>query len=97
MSVSDDDIWLMACIIDWEAAYQPYAGKLAVANVILNRVRSDIILVQLQGLYIRDHSSLAYLTEQVIHQKDLQQDLPMVLEIQNVCRQHLRHYQALII
>ena len=28
MSVSDDDIWLMACIIDWEAAYQPYAGKL---------------------------------------------------------------------
>ena len=40
MSVSDDDIWLMACIIDWEAAYQPYAGKLAVANVILNRVRS---------------------------------------------------------
>ena len=40
MSVSDDDIWLMACIIDWEAGYQPYAGKLAVANVILNRVRS---------------------------------------------------------
>ena len=22
MSVSDDDIWLMACIIDWEAGYQ---------------------------------------------------------------------------
>jgi len=40
MSVSDDDIWLMACIIDWEAGSQPYAGKLAVANVILNRVRS---------------------------------------------------------
>ena len=40
MSVSDDDIWIMACLIDWEAGYQPYAGKLAVANVILNRVRS---------------------------------------------------------
>ncbi len=41
MSVSDEDIWLMACLIDWEAGYEPYAGKLAVANVILNRVRSS--------------------------------------------------------
>jgi len=40
MTVSDEDIWLMACVIDWESAYQPYEGKLAVANVILNRVRS---------------------------------------------------------
>lgn len=41
MSVSDEDIWILACIIDWESAYQPYAGKLAVANVVLNRVRSS--------------------------------------------------------
>ena len=41
MNVSDEDIWILACIIDWESAYQPYAGKLAVANVVLNRVRSS--------------------------------------------------------
>jgi len=40
MQVSDNDIWLMACIIDWESGWQPYEGKLAVANIILNRVRS---------------------------------------------------------
>jgi len=41
MQVSDNDIWIMACIIDWEAGWQPYEGKLAVANIILNRVRSS--------------------------------------------------------
>lgn len=41
MTVSDEEIWLMAVLIDWEAGYQPYEGKLAVANVILNRVRSS--------------------------------------------------------
>lgn len=97
MSVSDDDIWLMACIIDWEAGYQPYAGKLAVANVILNRVRSGHYPGTVTGLYIRDHSSQVYQMAQAIHQTDLQQDLQMVQETQNVCRQHLRHYQALII
>ena len=40
MAVSDDDLWVLACIIDWEAGWEPYEGKLAVANVILNRVRS---------------------------------------------------------
>jgi len=41
MQVSDNDIWIMACIIDWESGWQPYEGKLAVANIILNRVRSS--------------------------------------------------------
>ena len=41
MSVSDDEIWALACVIDWEAGYEPYEGKLAVANVVLNRVRSS--------------------------------------------------------
>lgn len=41
MSVSNEEIYLLACIIDWEAAYEPYEGKLAVANVVLNRVRSS--------------------------------------------------------
>lgn len=41
MEISDDDLWVLACIIDWEAGWEPYEGKLAVANVVLNRVRSS--------------------------------------------------------
>lgn len=41
MQLSDDEIWLMACVIDWESGWQSYEGKLAVANIILNRVRSS--------------------------------------------------------
>lgn len=40
MSVSDEELYLLACIIEWEAGWEPYEGKLAVANVVLNRVRS---------------------------------------------------------
>lgn len=40
MNVSDEELWLLACIIDWEAGNESYDGKLAVANVVLNRVRS---------------------------------------------------------
>ncbi len=40
MEVSDDEVWLLACLIDWEAGWESYEGKLAVANVVLNRVRS---------------------------------------------------------
>lgn len=41
MSVSDSELYLLACIIDWESGWEPYEGKLAVANVVLNRVRSS--------------------------------------------------------
>jgi spore germination cell wall hydrolase CwlJ-like protein len=41
MSISDEDLWVLACIIDWEAGWEFYEGKLAVANVVLNRVRSS--------------------------------------------------------
>ena len=41
MSVSDEEIWLLAAVIDWEAGWESYEGKLAVANVVLNRVRSS--------------------------------------------------------
>lgn len=41
MSVSDSEVYLLACIIEWEAGWEPYEGKLAVANVVLNRVRSS--------------------------------------------------------
>lgn len=40
MTVSDSDAYLLACIVEWEAGWEPYEGKLAVANVVLNRVRS---------------------------------------------------------
>lgn len=40
MDVSDEEVWLLACIIDWEAGNESYEGKLAVANVVLNRVKS---------------------------------------------------------
>ena len=39
MEISDDDLWMLACIIDWESGWESYEGKLAVANVVLNRLR----------------------------------------------------------
>lgn len=41
MSASDSEVYLLACIVEWEAGWEPYEGKLAVANVVLNRVRSS--------------------------------------------------------
>ena len=41
MVISDDELWLLACIVDWESGWESYEGKLAVANVVLNRVRSS--------------------------------------------------------
>lgn len=41
MEISDNDLWILACIIDWESGWEPYEGKLAVANIVLNRVRSS--------------------------------------------------------
>lgn len=42
MELSEEDIYLIACIVDWEANAEVYEGKLAVANVVLNRVRSGV-------------------------------------------------------
>jgi spore germination cell wall hydrolase CwlJ-like protein len=38
ITVSEDEVYLLATIIYTEAGNQEYAGKLAVANVILNRM-----------------------------------------------------------
>ena len=65
--------------------------------LFLTECEADIIRGQFRVLFIRDHSSLVYQMALVIHQTDLQQDLQMVQETQNACRQHLKHYQALII
>lgn len=37
--VSERDAYLLACLVDCEAGYENYDGKLAVANVVLNRLR----------------------------------------------------------
>lgn len=34
------DAYLLACLVSMEAGYEPYEGQLAVANVVLNRVKS---------------------------------------------------------
>ncbi|MCM1495082.1 MAG: cell wall hydrolase [Bacteroides sp.] len=38
--VSYDDAYLLACLVSMEAGSEPYEGQLAVANVVLNRLRS---------------------------------------------------------
>ncbi|MFT4146709.1 MAG: cell wall hydrolase [Mobilitalea sp.] len=39
-SYTKDDIMLLACLVHSEAGTQSYEGKLAVANIVLNRVKS---------------------------------------------------------
>lgn len=37
-NVTESDAYLLACLVTAEAGYEPYEGKLAVANVVLNRL-----------------------------------------------------------
>lgn len=39
-NVSEAEAYLLACVVHCEAGAEPYAGKLAVANVVLNRLNS---------------------------------------------------------
>jgi len=41
-SYSEKDLRLLACLVYTEAGNQPYEGMLAVANVVLNRVKSPV-------------------------------------------------------
>ena len=41
-SASSDDAYLLACLVYCEAGNQSYDGQLAVANVVLNRVKSPL-------------------------------------------------------
>lgn len=50
IEVSEEEVWLLACIIDWESNWEPYEGKLAVANVVLNRLRSGRYGNTIQGV-----------------------------------------------
>lgn len=40
IAASDEDIYLLACLVHMEAGWEPYEGQLAVANVVLNRLRA---------------------------------------------------------
>lgn len=37
---SDEDIYLLACLVYMESGYESYEGQLAVANVVLNRLKA---------------------------------------------------------
>ena len=37
-NLTEDDVYLLACLVHSEAGSEPYEGKLAVANVVLNRL-----------------------------------------------------------
>lgn len=37
-NISEEDVYMLACLVHAEAGYEPYEGKLAVANVVLNRL-----------------------------------------------------------
>ncbi|MDF2590248.1 MAG: hypothetical protein K0S41_4091 [Anaerocolumna sp.] len=41
MKYSNADLKLLACLVHAESGNQPYEGKLAVANVVLNRIKSS--------------------------------------------------------
>lgn len=40
VAASYDDAYLLACLVSMEAGNEPYEGQLAVANVVMNRLRS---------------------------------------------------------
>ena len=41
IDISEDDIYMMACQVFVEVGAEPYDGMVGVANVIINRVKSD--------------------------------------------------------
>lgn len=58
MEASAEEVWLLACVIDWESGWEQYEGKLAVANVVLNRVRNSRYDNTITGvIYVRSQFS----------------------------------------
>lgn len=57
---SNDELMLLACLIHAEAGNQTYEGKLAVANVVLNRVKSSKFANSISGvIYQKGQFSVA--------------------------------------
>lgn len=55
-TLTTDDLWLLACIIKYESGWEPYEGKLAVANVVLNRYKQGAGSIA-QVIYARNQFS----------------------------------------
>ena len=50
ISYSEEDVKLLACLVHAEAGTQSYEGKLAVANIVLNRVNSSKYANTIKGV-----------------------------------------------
>lgn len=58
MEATEEEVWILACLVDWEAGWEPYEGKIAVANIVLNRVRNPRYDNTIKGvIYARNQFS----------------------------------------
>lgn len=57
---TEADVKLLACLIYTEAGNQSYKGKLAVANVVLDRVKSNLFPNTMKGVIYQNAYSRAY-------------------------------------
>lgn len=55
---TNDDLYWLARIIHAEAEAEPYAGKVAVGNVILNRVKSDLFPDTIRGVIFEYYKAI---------------------------------------
>lgn len=61
VSYSKEDLRLLACLVHAEAGTQSYEGKLAVANIVLNRVKSPKYANSIKAvIYQKGQFSVAY-------------------------------------
>lgn len=62
-AISERDAYLMACLVDCEAGYENYDGKLAVANILLNRLRGGAYGSTIESVvYARNQFSVVGVT-----------------------------------
>ncbi len=52
----ENDIWLLACIINGEARGEPYVGQVAVGAVVLNRVESPYFPGTVSGVIYQERA-----------------------------------------
>jgi len=57
---TDEDVKLLACLIFAEAGNQPYQGKVAVGNVVMNRVKSELFPNTLHDVIYQQSYSKTY-------------------------------------
>jgi len=61
-SQTKDDVYWLSRIINAEAGYEPYEGKLAVGNVILNRVESSKFPDTIKGVIFERYNNIPQFT-----------------------------------